>query len=168
MKFKTLLTKLLFTKKQRNTIWRALIFSEYKYRQRGNVDAAVAVQMVMNEVEVKLGMVPQTFTKSEVDHIVKSVISDSKKHQESAYLSGIQHGKKQVYDEIKNLPEVRTGLAVGTVIDPEKCKGCEHKRDCIIGSTVIEEEANDEVKQDDKTDSADASDETSASTTTQE
>lgn len=168
MKFKTLLTKLLFTKKQRNTIWRALIFSEYKYRQRGNVDAAVAVQMVMNEIEVKLGMVPQTFTKSEVDHIVKNVISDSKKYQESAYLSGIQHGKKQAYDEIKNLPEVSTGLAVGTVIDPEKCKGCEHKRDCVIGSTVIEEEANDEAKQDDKTDSADTSDETSASTTTQE
>lgn len=164
MKFKTLLTKLLFNKKQRNTIWRALVYSEYKYRQHGNVDAAVAVQMVMNEVEVKLGIVPQTFTKSDVDHIVNNIISGSKKHQESAYLSGIQEGKKQAYDEIKNLPEVGVGLAVGTVIDPEKCKGCEYKNNCVIGSTVIEEEANDALKQDDKIDSVESTDENSAST----
>lgn len=168
MKFKTLLTKLLFTKKQRNTIWRALVYSEYKYRQRGNVDAAVEVQIAMNEVEAKLGMIPQKFTKSEVDRIVNNILSDSKKHQESAYLAGIQDGKKQAYNEIENLPEVSTGLAVGTIIDPEKCKGCEHKNDCVIGSTVTEEEENDEAKKDDTTDSATSSDETSASTTTQE
>lgn len=162
MKFKTFLTKLLFSKKQRNTIWRALVYSEYKYRQRGNVDAAVAVQSVMNELEVKLGIVPQKFTKSQVDRIVNNVLSDSKKHQESAYLAGIQNGKRQAYNELKNLPEVRTGLAVGTVVDPEKCKACEHKEGCIVGSAVIDAEAsnNEEVQ----IDAADAAEETVAST----
>lgn len=163
MKFKNLLTKLLFSKKQRNAIWRALVYSEYKYRQRGNVDAAVAVHTVMNEVEVKLGIVPQKFTKSEVDRIVNSVLSDSKKHQESAYLAGIQHGKKQVYDKIKNLPEVSTGLVVGTVIDPGKCENCEHKEGCIVGSAIIEEEANNEAEQ--ANNDTSSTEETVASTT---
>lgn len=166
MKFKTLLTKLLFNKKQRNTIWRALVFSEYKYRQRGNVDAAVAVQMVMNEVEVKLGIVPQTFTKSEVDRIVNTIISDSKKEHQSAYLAGIQAGKRQAHEEMESLSvipaEVRTGLAVGTIVDPEKCKACEHKESCVVGSAVIDAEANNEEAQADN--AVDTAEETTSST----
>lgn len=134
---------MLLNKRQREVIYKALIFSAYKYRQRGNVDKAVAVQTVMNEISGKLGVVPETFTKDEVDNIVNRITADSKKYQESAYHAGIQEGKKRAFAEIKELPEVKTGLAVGAVIDVNKCKKCEHNETCFVYKAISEVEATD-------------------------
>lgn len=73
---KKFLTKLLFSKKQREIIWQALIFSEYKYRCRGNVDKAVEVQFVLEKVYNKLGVAKSKFTKQEVLNIVKNLRTD--------------------------------------------------------------------------------------------
>lgn len=69
-KIKRFLVKLLFSKKQREIIQQAVIFSEYTYRRRGKVDEAARVQTVLNEVTPMLGVIKQTFTKEEVDDIV--------------------------------------------------------------------------------------------------
>lgn len=69
-KIKRLFVKMLFSKKQREIIQQAVIFSEYTYRRRGRVDEAAKVQCVLNEITPVIGIIKQTFTKEEVDAIV--------------------------------------------------------------------------------------------------
>lgn len=69
-KIKQLFVKMLFSKKQREIIQQAVIFSEYTYRRRGRVDEAAKVQCVLNEITPVMGVIKQTFTKEEVDAIV--------------------------------------------------------------------------------------------------
>lgn len=75
---KKFLLKLLFNKKQREIIWRAMIFSEYTYRRRGNIDFAAVVQTVINETQSTFGVIKDTYSKEEVDNIVAHVIKDTK------------------------------------------------------------------------------------------
>ena len=57
-------------------------------------------------------------------------MADSKKQSESAYLAGIQEGRKRA------LPEVKNGLAVGAVIDINNCKNCEYNKECLIFKAI--------------------------------
>lgn len=137
---KKFLIKLLFNKRQRMTMWHALVYSAYKYRKHGNVDAAVKVQMVMDEVQNKLGIVPTTFTKDEVDKIVNGVMNDAKKMEQNAYKAGVKQGIKQAnVNENKNKPVVFM-IGVGSVVDLNKCEKCESKDGCIIYNSIKEVE----------------------------
>lgn len=132
--------KLLFNKRQRMTMWHALVYSAYKYRKHGNVDAAVKVQMVMDEVQNKLGIVPTTFTKDEVDKIVNGVMNDAKKMEQNAYKAGVKQGIKQAnVNENKNKPVVSM-IGVGSVVDLNKCEKCESKDGCIVYNSIKEVE----------------------------
>lgn len=135
---KKFLIKLLFNKRQRIIMWHALVYSAYKYRKHGNVDAAVKVQMVMDEVQNKLGIVPTTFTKDEVDKIVNSVMNDAKKMEQNAYKAGVKQGIKQA-NENKNKPVVSM-IGVGSVVDLNNCENCESKDSCIVYNSIKEVE----------------------------
>lgn len=138
MKIKNLLVKILLNKRQREVIYKALVFSAYKYRKHGNVDKAVSVQTVINEVSGKLGIVPETFTKDEVDNIVNNIFSNCHKQNQNAFFAGIQEGKKRAFKEFS---ENKSGLAVGAVIDFNKCNNCDHKETCFIKQAIAEAEA---------------------------
>lgn len=77
-RLKRFILSLLLTKQERVMIWNALWFSNHTYRRRGNVDGAAAVQMVMNSTEHVLGVNKKTFTKEEVDQIIKDVLEAEK------------------------------------------------------------------------------------------
>lgn len=97
---KKFLLKLLLNKKQREIIWQAMIFSEYTYRRRGNVDGAAVVQTVINETQSAFGVVKDTYSKEEVDYIVAQVIKDtraeSEKQIKDAFRSGVDSCKKEL------------------------------------------------------------------------
>lgn len=73
-RFKKFILSMLLNKRERIIIWNALWYSNHTYRRRGNINGAVAVSQVMNRVEYILGVVPQKYTKAEVDKIVDGVI----------------------------------------------------------------------------------------------
>ena len=66
----------LFNKRQRFAIWQAVLFSEYAYRRRGNVDGAAYVRTVINEVAPIAATKQRLFTADEVDAIVKARVSE--------------------------------------------------------------------------------------------
>lgn len=99
---KKFLLKLLFNKKQRNIIWQAMIFSEYTYRIRSNVDAAAVVQTVINETQSTFGVVKNTYNKEEVDYIVSQVIKDTKVESEKAIKDAYRKGVDSCRQELEN------------------------------------------------------------------
>lgn len=96
---KKFLLKLLFNKKQREIIWQSIIFSEYTYRRRGNIDKAAVVQTVMNETESAFNVVKKTYTKEEVDYIMANVLKDVREDNDKkikiAYNKGYADSMKQ-------------------------------------------------------------------------
>lgn len=153
MKVKNLLTKMLFNKRQRMIIYQSLVFSAYKYRQRGNVDKAVEVQVVLNELSGKLGIVPETFTREQVDNIVDEISKKAQRDKENAYLAGIYEGKKNCTNDNENKPIEGGVLTVGTVINLEKCEKCDSKNNCLLYKAIseVEIEDNQEDAQEDST-----------------
>lgn len=115
---KKFLLRLLFSKKQRQIIWKALLYSEYVYRKRGNVDYAAVVQTVINETEKSFNCVKSNYTKEEVDYIVSNVIKETKMESEKllkeAYKKGVDSCREQLnscyqkgYDDaMNNVPGV--------------------------------------------------------------
>lgn len=150
MKVKNLLVKMLFNKRQRQIIYNALVFSAYKYRKNGNVDKAVEVQIVLNEVSDKLGIVPETFTREDVDNIVNNIINKAQRDKENAYLAGIYEGKKNCVNNDENKSKDVGVLTVGTVINLEKCEKCEGKNNCLLYKAISEVEIEDNQEQKDK------------------
>lgn len=88
----------------------------------------------MDEVQNKLGIVPTTFTKDEVDKIVNGIMNDAKKMEQNAYKEGVKQGIKQA-----NKPVVSM-FGVGSVVDLSKCEKCESKDGCIIYNSIKEVE----------------------------
>ena len=153
-KFKRIMMSLLLSKQERVMIWNALWFSNHTYRRRGNVDGAVAVQMVMNSTEHILGVNKKTFTKEEVDQIVKDVVEASQKATSDVighivnreFKKGYKAGQKAMDAEIKELfnleligesEKIDFAVVPGMELDKEKCDACENKKDCIIYQTVF-------------------------------
>ena len=154
----------LFNKRQRRIIWQALLYSEYRYERRGNVDAAARVKTVINETIKVAGVKQEKFYESEVAEIVKrevtAVAEDAKKKIENAYNEGKKAGINQAISEMEKKAEqekqdVGTKIIVGFAkpieVDLEKCEDCEHKDDCAVKSAMenagMESESEDETKQ---------------------
>lgn len=116
--FKRMLVRMLFNKRQRIVIWNALNYSNHRYIRRGNVNGAVMVKTVINEINPFMGVDTMTFTAKEVNGIVKSV---------SENVAKAVRKSEQKREEAK-----QRGIAVGTVISREKCEACDHKDQCIV------------------------------------
>lgn len=75
-RLKRFLISICLNKTQRRIIWQAITFSEYKYRQRGQVDEASLLMSVMNDTEELFAVIKRTYTKEEVDLIVDKAVKD--------------------------------------------------------------------------------------------
>lgn len=110
---KKILFNLLFTKKQKEVLLKAIVYSEYKYRQRGNVDMAVNVHIVFNELSSFLGL-KQTYTKEEVDAIVGRLMDErsanESKNLKDAYNKGCHDAIERIQKDLKN------GLVVSKIV----------------------------------------------------
>lgn len=98
---KKLLMSLLFSKKQREVIWQALLFSEHTYRRRGDVDNAANVQIVINETQDKFAIIKKSYTLSEVNDIIARVIKQTKEENEDKLAQAFNNGVKSCKDEIE-------------------------------------------------------------------
>lgn len=142
---KKFLLKLLFNKKQREIIWQSIIFSEYTYRRRGNIDKAAVVQTVINETESAFNVVKKTYTKEEVDYIVANVLKDVREDNDKkikiAYNKGYEDSMKQF-----------SGIAV---IREVKCDEDSQKKDDseeLAKQTTVEDVNASEAPQNESTD----------------
>lgn len=148
MKIRNLIVKMLFNKKQREVIHKSLVYSVYKYRKHGDVDNAVTVQTVLNEITPKLGVITKkTFTPEEVEQIVYHVSSYLREQNEKAYKDGVNEGERRIL-ELSEKFEPNSKMAIRTVIDLDRCKNCDKQANCCIAKIMSEAESTDD-KQDD-------------------
>ena len=138
---KKLLVKAIFNERQRNTIMRAIEYSEYKYKQHCKVDQAVRVGVVKEEVKDIFSVkpaAPKTYSETEVNNIASGAILHTLDSITTMFKNILkQHGVKGVHVELKP----------GMVLDRAKCEACEHKDECELKKQVFdEEESGDENK----------------------
>jgi N-methylhydantoinase B/oxoprolinase/acetone carboxylase alpha subunit len=98
---KKFLLKLLLNKKQREIIWQAIIFSEYTYRRRGNVDCAAVVQTVINEIQSLFGFTKKNYSKEEVDYIVANISNNAREYFEKRIKDAFRSGVYSCKDELE-------------------------------------------------------------------
>lgn len=135
---KRFILSLILSKNERVVIWNSLWFSNHTYRRRGNVDGAASVQVVMNRLEKIIGVTKQTFTHGEVRKIVKDVIKEAAKQQntvigkvaEEYFEKGVHAAQRQFIDD-----QVESH---GAIIDLDDCEKCESKGDCVIYNAITE------------------------------
>lgn len=148
-RIKRVILSLLLSKNERVTIWNSLWFSNHTYRRRGNVDGAVAVQIVMNNLEHVLGVTKQKFTHEEVQKIVNDTIEEAVKKSgsiiskvaEEHFQKGLRAAEQMIADSA-----VDVEFHQGMVIDREECESCEEKRKCIVYKLVFGAEESGEGK----------------------
>ena len=92
---------MLLNKKQREIIWQSMIFSEYTYRRRGNVDGAAAVQTVINETQTAFDVVKSKYSKEEVDYIVAQVIKNTRAESEKTIKDAYKKGVDSCHQELE-------------------------------------------------------------------
>lgn len=150
---KKFLLKLLLNKKQREIIWQAMIFSEYTYRRRGNVDGAAVVQTVINETQSAFGVVKDTYSKEEVDYIVSKVIKDtraeSEKQIKDAFRSGVDSCKKELETAYKKgVDDTMSKIAaVGIVVSKIKEGDAEQEQEEQKQEGTTGEDSKESVEQ---------------------
>lgn len=112
---KKILFNLLLTEKQKEVIFKAIVYSEYKYRQRGNVNMAVNVHIVFDELSPFLGL-KQTYTREEVDAIVDRLMDErsanESKNLKDAYNKGCRDAMERIQKDLNN------GIVISKVIVP--------------------------------------------------
>lgn len=168
----------LFNKRQRKAIWQAVLYSEYTYKRRGNVDAAANVRTVINETAKIAATKQPTFLASEVYSIVQAEVAAARKDIDEklkkAYQAGRREGFRQASQTIdkvvnekleqmfkkSNEPECENEeLQEGVEIDLEKCEKCEHKDDCVLKAAIEEAELEDDADDSDKGNDSETKDE---------
>lgn len=112
---KKILFNLLLTKKQKEVLFKAIVYSEYKYRQRGNVNMAVNVHVVFDELSPFLGL-KHTYTREEVDAIVDRLMyersANESKNLKDAYNKGCRDAIECIQKDLKN------GIVVSKIVVP--------------------------------------------------
>lgn len=135
---KKLLVKAIFNERQRNTIMHAIEYSEYKYKKCGNVDQAVRVAVVKEELKDILSVkpaAPKTYSDTDVNNIVSGAILHTLDSITTMFKNVLkQNGVKGVHVELKP----------GMVLDRAKCEACEHKDECELKKQVFNEKESDD------------------------
>lgn len=120
MSIKKILFNFLLTKRQKEIIYKAIVYSEYKYRQRGDINDAIKVHSVLDEVGGLLGL-QQTYTKDEVDTIVDILMKESKNIESQAVTVAYNKGYEAAIRKIKKQVEEQLGVSISiTPIQFEK------------------------------------------------
>ena len=144
---KKILFNLLLTKKQKEVLFKAIVYSEYKYRQRGNVDMAVNVHIVFDELSPFLGL-KQTYTREEVDAIVDRLMDErsanESKNLKDAYTKGCRDAIERIQKDLKN------GLVVSKIVVPgvvENSGDGGSEEDSNVNNENEEQEAGEESEE---------------------
>lgn len=151
---KKILFNLLLTKKQKEVIFKAIVYSEYKYRQRGNVDMAVNVHIVFDELSPFLGL-KQTYTREEVDAIVDRLMDErnanESKNLKDAYNKGCRDAIERIQKDLKN------GLVVSKIVVPgvvENSGDGGSEEDSNVNNENEEQEAGEECEENSQQDNS--------------
>lgn len=151
---KKILFNLLLTKKQKEVIFKAIVYSEYKYRQRGNVDMAVNVHIVFDELSPFLGL-KQTYTREEVDAIVDRLMDErnanESKNLKDAYNKGCRDAIESIQKDLKN------GLVVSKIVVPgvvENSGDGGSEEDSNVNNENEEQEAGEESEENSQQDNS--------------
>ena len=151
---KKILFNLLLTKKQKEVIFKAIVYSEYKYRQRGNVDMAVNVHIVFDELSPFLGL-KQTYTREEVDAIVDRRMDErnanESKNLKDAYNKGCRDAIERIQKDLKN------GLVVSKIVVPgvvENSGDGGSEEDSNVNNENEEQEAGEESEENSQQDNS--------------
>ncbi len=151
---KKILFNLLLTKKQKEVIFKAIVYSEYKYRQRGNVDMAVNVHIVFDELSPFLGL-KQTYTREEVDAIVDRLMDErnanESKNLKDAYNKGCRDAIERIQKDLKN------GLVVSKIVVPgvvENSGDGGSEEDSNVNNENEEQEAGEESEENSQQDNS--------------
>ena len=151
---KKILFNLLLTKKQKEVIFKAIVYSEYKYRQRGNVNMAVNVHIVFDELSPFLGL-KQTYTREEVDAIVDRLIDEKSanesKNLKDAYNKGCRDAMERIQKDLKN------GLVVSKIVVPgvvENSGDGGSEEDSNVNNENEEQEAGEESEENSQQDNS--------------
>jgi hypothetical protein len=107
--FKRLALRVALNREQRIIIWRALIYSEYKCRQHGNANRAVAVRAIISQVKEIFGV---ELTKEEINAVYKAVYD--------ATCNARRSRSERVMREVNSQSRRSVGLAVGDVVEIEE------------------------------------------------
>lgn len=107
--FKKLALRLALNREQRIIIWRALRYSEHKYRQHGNSNRAVAVGAIISQVKEIFGV---ELTQEEINAVYQSVYD--------AVCVARRSRSERVIREVNSQSRRGTGLSVGDVIEIEE------------------------------------------------
>lgn len=114
---KRLALRALLSKEQRVVILNSVAYSEHKYRVHGDVDGAIRVGIIRKELEHVILVPEPKFTKTQVDRIVRAVLCD--------------------FADWLRKKERKTCVAVGTVVEKEKCDKCEHRDECEVRKALF-------------------------------
>ena len=151
---KKILFNLLLTKKQKEVIFKAIVYSEYKYRQRGNVNMAVNVHIVFDELSPFLGL-KQTYTREEVDAIVDRLMDErnanESKNLKDAYNKGCRDAIERIQKDLKN------GLVVSKIVVPgvvENSGDGGSEEDSNVNNENEEQEAGEESEENSQQDNS--------------
>lgn len=151
---KKILFNLLLTKKQKEVLFKAIVYSEYKYRQRGNVDMAVNVHIVFDELSPFLGL-KQTYTREEADAIVDRLMDErsanESKNLKDAYNKGCRDAIERIQKDLKN------GLVVSKIVVPgvvENSGDGGSEEDSNVNNENEEQEAGEESEENSQQDNS--------------
>ena len=122
MSIKKFIFNRIFNQRQRNVIWNAVLFSQYTYRRRGQVDNAAVVQQVINEVAY-LFKVKRNYSQEEVDAMIQAITKDFQNYQteaenkiNKAYQKGITDGVKKALSDVKNQLNGMNAIRVSGIV----------------------------------------------------
>ena len=130
---KRLFLKMILNKNQREIIWNAILYSEYKYKQHGDTENAIRVGVVKEEVK-KVFTNPKTkYTAKEVDQIVAGAIHHT--------LDCVTEFVQQKLNELKEKEcQMKVNIVPGVIIDREKCESCDKKDTCDVKKVVFDDD----------------------------
>lgn len=162
MNFKRFIINRVLSKRQREILWAALLFSAHTYKRRGNMDGFAVVSRVIEELKTIMGFEERTWTKEEVEALIEesSEVISRKVNQiaKESYDKGVRAGRSEAalerISEENALGELLTvGLAMGIVpkrteeFSKEKCESCESKEECDLYNAVLKEQFEEDERE---------------------
>lgn len=117
---KNICLRVALNREQRLVIWNALQYSDYKYRQNGNIDRAVVTSTVIAQTEKRFGVSSKKYTKEEVNAMLNEVACRIKEDRQTELDEAYQAGREEAISEMLDNIRHGRGLVIGEVIEVEE------------------------------------------------
>lgn len=127
---KRLLLKVLFNAKEREVIFKSLMYSEARYKKKGNYEKAVTVAIVFHDLAPLFCGCKSVYTHREVHNIIDSTIHRTFKLAEAGFNAAL----KKMGVECEIVP--------GAEFKSEKCEACDNRNECEIAKHVFGDQSH--------------------------